>query len=51
MNMPKQCKKGVPCHVYPTLADQGWSKVVLNVHTHEDIDEVFLFYAEEDYFI
>ena len=50
-HIKKKCNIGKPCHVYPTLADEANTKVVLNVHTHEDIKNIYIQYAEEQYYI
>ena len=49
-NVDKKCLLDRPCHVYPTLADEANTKVVLNIHTHELTKRVYLYYAPEHFY-
>ena len=47
LSIPKVCPAGPPCHVYATLPFDTSSSVYINVHTHNDVNNITVSYATE----
>lgn len=40
------CPPGPPCHMYATIPEDPGYAFFLNLHTHQDVDKVIVFYQE-----
>lgn len=44
MQLKRSCPPGPPCHIYATIPENPEEAFFLNLHTHEDVSDVTVFY-------